>query len=179
MRWRGALSEAKETHWPLRKLGWGERTKVVTRCKSGSSGSRLVLLPGLGRAGSSSQETTETTEQGEVPNQTTGLGGHPATSLVTFVCLPWPCSSTSPGTSLCRQHHGAWGHRLWHGTESVGTADPCATKSCHVAGGVASEMEEVATARISSCHSSCFSVAAVSGEQNPPSHSVGSWAPRG
>lgn len=75
MRWRDALSEAKETHWPLRKLGWGERTKVVTRCKSGSSGSRLVLLPGLGRAGSSSQETTETTEQGEVPNQTTGLGG--------------------------------------------------------------------------------------------------------
>lgn len=105
--------------------------------------------------------------------------GHPATSLVTFVCLPWPFSSTSPGTSLCRQHHGAWGHRLWHGTESVGTADPCATKSCHVAGGVALEMEEVATARISSCHSSCFSVVAASGEQNPPSHSAGSWAPRG
>lgn len=61
----------------------------------------------------------------------------------------------------------------------MGTADPCATKSCHVAGGVALEMEEVATARISSCHSSCFSVVAASGEQNPPSHSAGSWAPRG
>lgn len=52
MRWR---RKQRRLEWSLRGLDWGGRAKVVTWCRSGSSGS-LVLLPGLGRAGNSSRK---------------------------------------------------------------------------------------------------------------------------
>lgn len=96
------------------------------------------------------------------------------------ICLPaLALLQLIPGHFPLQAAPSACSQGLWHGPGSTGTADPCATEGCHVAPGVASEMEEVATARMSSCHSSCISVAAAGGEQNPPGHSAGSWVPWG
>lgn len=75
MRWRVALSKAKERQWSLRKLNRDERARAVTWCQclraQDPDGAPHPVQPGLSRAESSTQKTTV---RRQVLNQALGLG---------------------------------------------------------------------------------------------------------